>query len=185
MSLKIYKPWIFLALLLGGGISPGLRADEGALGQSPRDLTSLSSEEREIYDRGLISQGRYVAGGVVGSLVGFGVGHAIVGEYQSLGWAFTVGEAVGLAALSAGITTLSSCLFVFCSDERSARADAWITFGTVIYYGFRIWEIVDIWVRPQRHNQRYHQIRQRVESTQILPFVDTQGRPSLGLQYRF
>ncbi len=41
---------------------------------------------------GRIGIGRYVAGGVVGTALGLGIGHAIQGRYwRDYGWAFTVG----------------------------------------------------------------------------------------------
>lgn len=162
------------------------------------DLSKLSPDEQALYARGHIGTGRYVAGGLVGSFVGFGAGHAVIGEYSNIGWAFTVGEAAGLAFLMSGVVSELSCLFS-CGVEQSSSNNALIAVGAALFYGFRIWEIVDVWVRPTSHNDRYRMLYWRLkndpariepktkegESTQILPYVDPAGRASLGLVYRF
>lgn len=44
-----------------------------------------------------LTQARYITGGVIGSVVGFGIGHGIVGEYKSMGWVFTMSQALSLS----------------------------------------------------------------------------------------
>lgn len=45
---------------------------------------------------------RYYAGALVGSVFGFGVGHAIQERYKEIGWVFTLGELSSLSVILAG-----------------------------------------------------------------------------------
>jgi hypothetical protein len=193
--------WVFLFLIGTSGVRAESRDSRGFpefYDAHTLDLSKLSPDEQAIYARGHIGTGRYVAGGLVGTFVGLGAGHAVIGEYSNIGWAFTVGEVAGMALLMSGVVGELSCLFS-CGVQENSNNNGLIAIGAALYYGFRIWEIVDVWVRPTTHNDRYRMLYWRLkndpsnlepkakegESTQILPFVDPAGRASLGLVYRF
>jgi hypothetical protein len=95
---------------------------------------------------------QYVFGGVVGTVVGFGIGHAIVGEYHTMGWVFTMTQVLSLsipifAAIVMGIR--------YWEGSAGATVDHLITawgvclwIGIALWAAFRVWEIVDLWLRP-------------------------------------
>ncbi len=79
-------------------------------------------------------------GGLVGTFFGFGVGHAVIGEYGNMGWVFTVGELAGIGLMTGGYYLGIS------GDESFPKAGlGMILGGCLVTLGFRIWEIVDIW----------------------------------------
>jgi hypothetical protein len=109
----------------------------------------------DVADRP-ISQGQYIAGGLVGTFVGYGIGHAIIGEYGNIGWVFTVTEA--LATVTA-ITGWMMLAFSAMGDPgpgadlsaRNRTGDiglAVMGVGALASTGFHIWEVVDVWSRP-------------------------------------
>ncbi|MFO8070366.1 MAG: hypothetical protein R6V85_00705 [Polyangia bacterium] len=100
---------------------------------------------RYQYSQGYISKGRYAFGGLVGSVVGFGIGHAIHRHYKDCGWVFTLGEGAGLLLfLSTPLLSMFSVL------DYGAVFGIGIG-GIVLWGGFKIWEIVDVWVRGHKH----------------------------------
>lgn len=62
---------------------PKANTEEPALEESPApakrsfDLGLLSEEERAIYNKGEITTGKMIAGGLLGSQLGFGSGHIV------------------------------------------------------------------------------------------------------------
>ncbi len=133
---------------------------------SPR----LTEREEEILERGLISQERYIAGGLVGTfLVPFGVGQAIHGRYSDTGWIFTVSELTSLTLLVAGAVSCASETDLrydpatgrFKSQSCSGSSVGLVIGGLIGFVGFRIWELVDLWVGAPAHNDRYRRIKRK------------------------
>jgi hypothetical protein len=99
-----------------------------------------------------ISSGSYYAGGAVGTLIGYGIGHAIQGRYKEMGWIFTVGEGAGLIVLSGGLAWMVNSVPENTKWKNSKLSDsskgsiALAAIGTAVLVGFRIWEIVDVWL---------------------------------------
>ncbi len=114
----------------------------------------LSANEQQVLDDGKIETSSYVVGGLVGTLViPFGVGQAIQGRYDEKGWIFTVSETASLAAMIGG---LASRPMGDTSFPGLALA------GAIAFTGFRIWEVVDLWVGPPSHNRRYDRIKTKL-----------------------
>ena len=110
----------------------------------PRTV-EMSFEERELILRGEIDPGLYVAGGLVGTfLVPFGVGQAIQGRWSDRGWIFAVGEGASIGLIIAGAVRF----------DESDGGEGLLVAGILGLVGFRIWEMVDLWVGPALHNQR-------------------------------
>ena len=109
-----------------------------------------TAEPTEAVPPGMepLSTGRYIAGGIVGTVVGFGIGHAIEGRYVFLGLMFTVVEAAAYAALIYSLATLF--------DENSSGGSLFVP-SLAVFIGFHIWEIVSVWVVPRYNGQRYVQ----------------------------
>ena len=130
----------------------------------------MSQYEREILERGPISAGAYVAGGLLGTWMGFGVGHAVQGRYDEAGLIFSFGQAAGLGMLMVGVINLSTSSRCFsdpasggftCETNRSDE-NLWTGLaisGGVLYGLLRIWEIADLWSGPARHNAEYRRIQ--------------------------
>lgn len=162
---------------------PGAPVEPGKI-----PYASLSPDERKILYDGPISDGQYVAGGVVGTFLGFGIGQAIEGRYGDTGWIFTVGELGSTVLLVAGaVNCLSSVQGNTCTNGGGE-----VVLGYLGILGFRIWEIVDVWAVPPGINRRYRDLRQRVAdpphaSLGIIPLasVGVGVSPGLGLTYRF
>ena len=86
----------------------------------------------------IVSKDDYVVGGLVGSIVGFGIGHAVQSRYKNLGWVFTAGEGIGLVAAKAIPAAMV---------ETTGHARDYISLaGWTLFIGFRLWQIVDLWV---------------------------------------
>ena len=103
-----------------------------------------------------IPEARYVGGGIAGIFVPFGIGHAIQGRYREMGWIFTVSElaAVGLV-IGGGVSLFANGL----NREKFKKGDFKISdfalgftligVGAVTYFGFRVWEMIDLWATPE------------------------------------
>jgi len=98
---------------------------------------------------GTISAGRYISGGLVGMLFGFGIGHAIHGTWYEFGWVFTLGESVGVGLFLVGLVCLAAYAleaaigFGFAAAGVGGLAHVWGTFDGWIRGGIRT-------VRPRR-----------------------------------
>lgn len=133
-------------------------ADEQSQNERGRAANQLlSPEDQRILQRGEIDQGRYIAGGVVGTIAGFGIGHAIQGRYRDGGWVFTVAEGVSMGIYTVGLISMLGDSIN--NNKSSSSGSGLIVAGAIGYLGFHIWEIVDLWVEPGKINARYHQLR--------------------------
>ncbi len=104
---------------------------------------------------GKMTQGQYVTGGIVGSSVGFGIGHAIQGRYGDRGWIFTLGKSVGLGLSIAGVAGLSDSNCLNNDDIECESDDLTLTgVGYAMMIGVHIWEVVDVWIRGKNLRQR-------------------------------
>jgi hypothetical protein len=151
----------------------------------------LTQEEKEILARGEITSTPYVIGGLLGIWPGFGIGHAVQGRYSEKGWIFTVGELGAITIIAIGIgQSATSCSTYYGTCSTSNNGASAILVGVVGYVGLRIWEIVDVWATPPSFNNRYRDLRNRVndgrEASLSLLVVNMQkDTPGLGLQLRF
>ena len=143
-------------------------SDEGApnLGNpsTPPKLTreQLTPRQQEILDEGPILDGPYVTGGVLGSLFGFGIGHAIQGRYGQRGWIFTLSEVAGVGLLASGS---NNCINTYNSSnyyQNNCSPSAAFVVGELILVGFRIWEIVDLWATPPAMNAKYRRLKKKL-----------------------
>ena len=76
---------------------------------------------------------RYVAGGIIGSTLGFGLGHSIQGRWwDGHGWSFTMGG-----------------LFAFCLWTVAEREDV-STFPLALWLGTKLGETISVWFPPYR-----------------------------------
>lgn len=176
--------------------APSYAATSGTAESS--NLSNLSVSDIETFQEGEISTLSTIGGGLVGTGFGLGLGHLVIGKYGEMGWVFTVGEIASAAAMSMGAAQLATG--VFYGDDGGADL-LWI--GMASYVGFRIWEIIDVWTRPGRHNRRYRAIQAKVSDEEeneeneyeedendqpnvsILPLITPQKSFAMGIGFRF
>ena len=126
---------------------------------APALTLTLTKDEVEVLDTGLIPTDRAIVGGVLATGVGFGLGHAVQGRWADGGWTFTVGE-IGFSALVlTGLVKTFDCLF----ECESPGADTMILAGMIGFLATRTWEAVDAWAGPVVQNRRYRALQSRLD----------------------
>jgi|GEM_PF-1135345 len=156
--------------------------------------STLSPEDQEILDRGPISDGQYLGGGLVATFVGLGIGQAIEGRYLPYGLVFTLGELASTGLIVAGaMDCVTTDIFGINHVNDSCHNSAF-TAGIIGLLVFRIWEIGDAWIAPPSINRRYEAAKARAGEAQNLHFfavpvlaenVGSITGGELGLQFRF
>jgi len=130
----------------------------------PPPPVQLTLDERLLLQEGLIPTGAYVGGGLTATFFGFGIGQAIQGRWDDTGWIFTLGEGGSVALMVYGWAKAWDCSDTYGNDDQRCQ-DRGVTLffgGLLALSGFRIWEIVDAWVAPPRHNARVRELRARI-----------------------
>lgn len=102
-------------------------------------------EEIESSDRVPVSTGKYITGGVLGSILGFGIGHAVQGRWQQKGYIFTIGQSAGLLAFTTGFAQCLKDNSENTATDCSSSQKSLMLAGYGAMIGFHIWEIVDVW----------------------------------------
>ena len=116
--------------------------------------TEFHYNERDISSSGSnsmieINREDYVTGGVLGTIFGLGIGHAVQGRWSTRGWAYTLG---GIGSYWAMINAMDSetCGYVddgygtlekVCTNANNSTTGLWALLFLVV----RIGEIVDVW----------------------------------------
>ena len=85
---------------------------------------------------------RYIAGGILGTYVGFGLGHAVHGTWREIGWLFTYGELMAVGSITTGMVMTDGDL------NQSELAETMVISGFLVWGGLRIWQTLDVWLRP-------------------------------------
>lgn len=117
--------------------------------RQPRTI-QMTPDERELVLRGEIDQNLYIGGALIGTfLAPFGIGQAVQGRWSDRGWIFTVGEAASIGVIIAGISRF---------DSSTDDGEGLLIAGVLGLVGFRIWEMVDLWVGPPLHNQKVQRV---------------------------
>lgn len=136
----------------------------------------ISPAEHELLQKGEITDGQHIGGAAASLFLGFGVGQAVQGRYGETGWIFTVGEIASFTALIVGLTQNINC---FDSENCSSdRGEGLIIGGLVGFFAFRIWEVVDAFGGPPKHNRKVRELRMRLGIPQpmythrVMPYVN-------------
>jgi hypothetical protein len=122
----------------------------------------LTYEERKLLEKGEYSDGQIVGGGLLGTFFGFGLGHAVQGRFREKGWIFLAGEAVGGYFW---MWSLFQCVTESIDGDDDCN-ESMLVGSMVLVAVVRIWEIVDVWAYPARHNRRYRRLRNRLYQQQ-------------------
>ena len=123
-----------------------------------------SGVDRSVQSVQTISQGQYIGGGVVGTLIGAGIGHAVQERWLKTGWIHTTLQVgAGTTFIVAGFASVGSAIGssigrslargLFGEDERTptTRNTVAETIGIIaliVLVGAKIYEIIDVWVLP-------------------------------------
>jgi hypothetical protein len=170
--------YIFISIFISFLIcNQAIRADE--------------TESIEKNEQSEISKSKYVVGGVLGSTVGFGIGHIIQKRYgKGKGWIFTAGESAPLAYV---ILLWYSDSSQSCSvpdaynnrcvrNEKSSSRTAALNTATAVFFGFKIWEVIDIW-NVAYVQQNDETINRPTAGLYVLPTADNQLRASFVVNF--
>ncbi|MBA3456160.1 MAG: hypothetical protein H0T42_23880 [Deltaproteobacteria bacterium] len=146
---------------------PGQTEPVGYYVQQPVVQLQLSEEQHDLLARGEIPIGKYITGGILSYVVGFGVGHAVQGRWGEKGWIFTVGEAASMTAIIYGLLQIDHRDDYRGSEyepdrTRDRRGQKIALAGLVGLAAFRVWGIVDAWVAPPRHNRKVRALKQQI-----------------------
>jgi hypothetical protein len=121
----------------------------------------VTPDEYELLLRGEISQGQHVGGGILGTWLGLGIGHAVQERWTDKGWIFTVGESIGFTFMMAGLVSCIDDSYDYDGTETDCH-EGYFWGGLFTVFALRIWEIVDVWAYPPHHNRRVRELRARV-----------------------
>lgn len=145
----------------------------------------LTVDEQWLLQRGYISPGEHIGGGVVSLFFGFGVGQAVQGRWSEKGYIFTFGEIASFGAMLWGIQQLATaCDYDYeygydnCSENKERRGATLMVGGLIALSVFRIWEVVDAFTGPADHNRRLGALRGRLgyrDGYALRPFVAPAG----------
>jgi hypothetical protein len=115
----------------------------------------LTYEERALLAEGEITLLQTLVGGGVAWTFGFGLGHAVQGRYEEIGWKFTLAEGAAGAGFVVGLLIAIDPNSRYPSEtgERVFIASA-IAFGVL-----RIWETIDALTAPGEHNKKVRAVR--------------------------
>ncbi len=179
---------VLIALVASALPAVAPAAEETPETASPR----LDDRDHANLERGPYTRDEIVGGGLLGTLVGFGTGHAAQGRWKDTGWIYTAGEGSAVAAVAIGVP---SCTAAHDDDDSflwSKEASCVLAVGGIaggVWLLFRIAETIDVWAHPQIHNRRFRKIEEERarQAMQWTPWVapDGRGGASAGLALRF
>lgn len=147
----------------------------------------LTAEEHSLLQRGEISDGAHVGGGLANVFLGFGIGQAIQGRWSEKGWLFTVGGAASITAIIVGaVSTIEG------GGENGEGVLLFIG-GYIGFLVFHVWGAVDAFIEPPKHNRRVRELRARLGIPspywgRVMPYVQPSrdhGGGTAGLVFRF
>jgi hypothetical protein len=154
----------------------------------------LTAEEHKLLERGEISDGAHIGGGIASLALGFGAGQAIQGRWSDTGWIFTLGDTASFVVLFVGISKSFDC---FGDIDGGCRADDgadnYIAAGLIGFLVFHTWEVIDAFAGPGSHNRKVRALKaklgvpQPMYTKRITPYVNKtrDGGASAGISLRF
>lgn len=185
---------ILLCLAIGMFGMAGLAKAEGNDAERqdmPADEISTDLDTGEDNDMGEdndtreeLDLRRYVVGGALGTVFGFGIGHAVQGRYRSdHGWLYTAGELSSLVVMGAGFAKAAKCSEEEDFDDpydRCLRTSGLIALtGYLLFTGLKITEIITVWLpSADRYIITEAKAETKPHELRVLPVFNTK---SLGL----
>ncbi|MFT3699753.1 MAG: hypothetical protein QM831_41785 [Kofleriaceae bacterium] len=159
---------------------PGLTAPT-APQPYPTPRLQLTDDEQDEIDAGYISPGQTI-GGVMMSLMGFGIGQVVEGRWHETGYIFTTGEALSITALVIGAANGG---FDDACCHHNPNANLLAVGGMIAFMGFHAWEVLDAAVGPTKHNRHVYELRQRagLEGFAVPASTGTGGVAGISLRF--
>ena len=165
-------------------------------GYAPGGLVpvQLTVDEHQLLQQGEISDGAHIGGAVAAVFVGFGIGQAVQGRYGETGWIFTVGEIASFTALVIGLSqALDNCFDNIDGNCDDGRGEGLMIGGLVGLLAFRVWEVVDAFGGPPKHNRKVRELRMRLGmpmpmyTHRVVPYVNKtrDNGATAGVVFRF
>ena len=136
---------VFLCLYSILAIQPSICFSEAGLQSEKMNMKGSIGAESDLgvnKDYKRITQDQYIAGGLLGTLSGFGIGHAIQGRWLEKGWIFT-GLTLGLPFAVVPFTPTRRGI-----KKDIIDLDKLLLIATFAFLGLKVWEAVDVWSPP-------------------------------------
>ena len=160
-------------------------SDDAARQNMPADEIEADLDVREDSDaRQELDLRRYVVGGVLGTVLGFGIGHAVQGRYSAdYGWLYTAGELSGWVVLGAGFAKAAKCTEEEYLDDlrdRCLRTSGLMALtGYLLFAGLKITETITVWLpSTDKYIITEAEVETEPHELRVLPVFNTE---SLGL----
>jgi hypothetical protein len=96
---------------------------------------------------------------------GFGIGQAVQGRWSDTGWIFTLGEVASITAMIVGaVKSIDSCNSDITSGSGCSNSSGTglLVGGLIGIVVFRVWEVVDAFGGPPKHNRRVRELKMRL-----------------------
>lgn len=153
----------------------------------------LTPDEAQLLQKGEITDGQHIGGAAASIFLGFGIGQAVQGRYGETGWIFTVGEIASFTALIVGLSQQFDDCFNSDSSCNDNRGEGLMIGGLVGFFAFRIWEVVDAFGGPPKHNRKIRELKMRLGmpvpmyTHRIVPYVNRtrDSGATAGVVFRF
>ena len=121
----------------------------------------LTLDEQYLMQKGYITEGQHIGGGVVALFFGYGIGQAIQGRWSEKGYIFTLGDAATAGVMMYGMVQLMSCI-EGCSERDTDHAAQLMLVGALGHLVFRTWETIDAFTAPGEHNRKLRALHMRL-----------------------
>ena len=109
--------------------------------EARQPIKDIDPSQVELTPRDLVTDRDLLIGSIAGTLLGYGVGHAIQKRYyDGYGYAYTISEGVGYVLLAAGF---GDCGFTESNCDN--KNEGLVSAGAILYIGARLAEIFDVW----------------------------------------
>jgi hypothetical protein len=133
---------------------------------------------------------------IVGSAIGFGVGHMLTGRWLERGWIFAVGEPILLVAFLTGVIGILAHP-TFCFETyptyNSSKCQRYhrervlhLGLSALAFGSLRAWDVSDLWrFRARARQQTNGNAANELSSVSVYPVVQWGGAMGIGTAYRF
>lgn len=118
---------------------------------------TLSELEKEILKEGELSILRYIAGGLLGTVSGFGLGHIIHGRWLSKGYLFTIGKLV-LNGLVSGCTVANSLNPSGSKNGSKCNSKSEME---AAFVAIKLWEVFDVWNHEYQRRKKHRNLKKK------------------------
>jgi len=122
-------------------------------GKSVRAWQELSQHERTTVKNGRVNDGDRITAYWVSGLVGFGLGHAVAREYETIGWAFTIVDIGASATFTLGASQI---------NDGNSNDSTLLYVGVGMLVASRTWQVIDVSSRIKQKNNDYDKVKSKL-----------------------